>query len=485
MQLKDSSLLRQHGFIHGEWRSARSGATLAIRNPANGTVVGEVPVMGATETREAIDAAAKAMPAWAKRTAKERAVILRRFAELMLANADDLAIIMTSEQGKPLAEAKGEVAYAASFLEWFAEEGKRVYGDVIPTFRADARLLVLRQPVGVAAAITPWNFPAAMITRKLGPALAAGCSFVCKPAPQTPFSALALAELGSRAGLPPGVFNVVTGDAEQIGGELTSNSLVRKLSFTGSTAVGKKLIAACAGTVKKVSMELGGNAPFIVFDDADLDAAVQGLMASKYRNTGQTCVCANRVYVQDGVYEAFAAKLAVAVAGLRVGDGLAGPTDQGPLIDDRALAKVQAHIADAVAHGARIAAGGKPHALGGTFFEPTILLDVTPGMRVSREETFGPVAPLFRFHNEAEAIQLANDTEFGLAAYFFTRDLARSWRVQEALEYGLVGVNTGLISTEVAPFGGMKESGLGREGSRYGIDEYTEMKYVCVGGLGG
>jgi len=485
MQLKDSSLLRQHGFIHGEWRSARSGATIAIRNPANGTVVGEVPVMGATETREAIDAAAKAMPAWAKRTAKERAVILRRFAELMLANADDLAIIMTSEQGKPLAEAKGEVAYAASFLEWFAEEGKRVYGDVIPTFRADARLLVLRQPVGVAAAITPWNFPAAMITRKLGPALAAGCSFVCKPAPQTPFSALALAELGSRAGLPPGVFNVVTGDAEQIGGELTSNPLVRKLSFTGSTAVGKKLIAACAGTVKKVSMELGGNAPFIVFDDADLDAAVQGLMASKYRNTGQTCVCANRVYVQDGVYEAFAAKLAVAVAGLRVGDGLAGPTDQGPLIDERALAKVQAHIADAVAQGARIAAGGKPHALGGTFFEPTILLDVTPGMRVSREETFGPVAPLFRFHNEAEAIQLANDTEFGLAAYFFTRDLARSWRVQEALEYGLVGVNTGLISTEVAPFGGMKESGLGREGSRYGIDEYTEMKYVCVGGLGG
>ncbi|MEN9790053.1 MAG: NAD-dependent succinate-semialdehyde dehydrogenase [Pseudomonadota bacterium] len=485
MQLKDSSLLRQHGFIHGEWRSARSGATIAIRNPANGTVVGEVPVMGATETREAIDAAAKAMPAWAKRTAKERAVILRRFAELMLANADDLAIIMTSEQGKPLAEAKGEVAYAASFLEWFAEEGKRVYGDVIPTFRADARLLVLRQPVGVAAAITPWNFPAAMITRKLGPALAAGCSFVCKPAPQTPFSALALAELGRRAGLPPGVFNVVTGDAEQIGGELTNNPLVRKLSFTGSTAVGKKLIAACAGTVKKVSMELGGNAPFIVFDDADLDAAVQGLMASKYRNTGQTCVCANRVYVQDGVYEAFAAKLAVAVAGLRVGDGLAGPTDQGPLIDERALAKVQAHIADAVSQGARIAAGGKPHALGGTFFEPTILLDVTPGMRVSREETFGPVAPLFRFHNEAEAIQLANDTEFGLAAYFFTRDLARSWRVQEALEYGLVGVNTGLISTEVAPFGGMKESGLGREGSRYGIDEYTEMKYVCVGGLGG
>lgn len=485
MQLKDPSLLRQHGFIHGEWRSAQNGATVTILNPANGTAVGEVPVMGAAETRDAIDAASRAMPAWAKRTAKERAAILRRFAELMLANADDLAVIMTSEQGKPLAEAKGEVAYAASFLEWFAEEGKRVYGDVIPTFRADARLLVLRQPVGVAAAITPWNFPAAMITRKLGPALAAGCSFVCKPAPQTPFSALALAELGNRAGLPPGVFNVVTGDAEQIGGELTANPQVRKLSFTGSTAVGKKLIAACAGTVKKVSMELGGNAPFIVFDDADLDAAVQGLMASKYRNTGQTCVCANRVYVQEGVYEAFAAKLAVAVAGLRVGDGLAGPTDQGPLIDQRALAKVEAHIADAVAQGARIATGGKPHALGGTFFEPTILLDVTPSMRVSREETFGPVAPLFRFHNEAEAIRLANDTEFGLAAYFFTRDLARSWRVQEALEYGLVGVNTGLISTEVAPFGGMKESGLGREGSRYGIDEYTEMKYVCVGGLTG
>jgi len=485
MQLKDPSLLRQHAFIQGEWCSAQNGATVTICNPANGSAVGEVPVMGAAETRDAIDAAARAMPAWAKRTAKERAAILRRFAELMLANADDLAVIMTSEQGKPLAEAKGEVAYAASFLEWFAEEGKRVYGDVIPTFRADARLLVLRQPVGVAAAITPWNFPAAMITRKLGPALAAGCSFVCKPAPQTPFSALALAELGNRAGLPPGVFNVVTGDAEQIGGELTGNPQVRKLSFTGSTAVGKKLIAACAGTVKKVSMELGGNAPFIVFDDADLDAAVQGLMASKYRNTGQTCVCANRVYVQEAVYEAFAAKLAVAVAGLRVGDGLAGPTDQGPLIDQRALAKVQAHIADAVAQGARIATGGKPHALGGTFFEPTILLDVTPQMRVSREETFGPVAPLFRFQNEAEAIRLANDTEFGLAAYFFTRDLARSWRVQEALEYGLVGVNTGLISTEVAPFGGMKESGLGREGSRYGIDEYTEMKYVCVGGLTG
>ncbi|MFZ9708281.1 MAG: NADP-dependent succinate-semialdehyde dehydrogenase [Steroidobacteraceae bacterium] len=483
MNLKDSNLLRQQGFIDGRWRDAADGRRITILNPANGVPVGAVPVMGAEDTRAAIEAAALALPAWSKRTAKDRAGILRRFAELMIANADDLAVIMTSEQGKPLAEARGEITYAASFIEWFAEEGKRVYGDVIPTFRADARLLVLRQPVGVAAAITPWNFPAAMITRKLGPALAAGCSFVCKPAPQTPFSALALAELAQRAGLPDGIFNVVTGDAEAIGGELTRNPLVRKLSFTGSTAVGKKLIAQCADTVKKVSMELGGNAPFIVFDDADVDAAVQGAMASKYRNTGQTCVCANRLYVQSGIYERFAKKLVEAVATLRVGDGLAGPTDQGPLIDTRALAKVQSHVDDAVSKGARIACGGKPHALGGTFYEPTVLLDVTPAMRVAREETFGPVAPLFRFEQEAEAIRMANDTEFGLAAYFFTRDLARSWRVQEALEYGLVGVNTGLISTEVAPFGGVKESGLGREGSRYGIDEYTEMKYVCVGGL--
>lgn len=483
MNLKDSNLLRQQGFIDGRWRDAADGRRITILNPANGVPVGAVPVMGAEDTRAAIEAAARALPAWSKRTAKDRAGILRRFAELMIANADDLAVIMTSEQGKPLAEARGEITYAASFIEWFAEEGKRVYGDVIPTFRADARLLVLRQPVGVAAAITPWNFPAAMITRKLGPALAAGCSFVCKPAPQTPFSALALAELAQRAGLPDGIFNVVTGDAEAIGGELTRNPLVRKLSFTGSTAVGKKLIAQCADTVKKVSMELGGNAPFIVFDDADVDAAVQGAMASKYRNTGQTCVCANRLYVQSGIYERFAKKLVEAVATLRVGDGLAGPTDQGPLIDTRALAKVQSHVDDAVSKGARIACGGKPHALGGTFYEPTVLLDVTPAMRVAREETFGPVAPLFRFEQEAEAIRMANDTEFGLAAYFFTRDLARSWRVQEALEYGLVGVNTGLISTEVAPFGGVKESGLGREGSRYGIDEYTEMKYVCVGGL--
>jgi succinate-semialdehyde dehydrogenase/glutarate-semialdehyde dehydrogenase len=483
MNLKDPSLLRQQAFIDGAWCAADDGATVDIRNPATGSVVGAVPVMRAGETRRAIDAASRAMPEWAKRTAKDRATVLRRFAELMVANADDLAVIMTSEQGKPLAEARGEIAYAASFLEWFAEEGKRVYGEIIPTFRADARLMVLRQPVGVAAAITPWNFPAAMITRKLGPALAAGCTFVCKPAPQTPFSALALAELGARAGLPAGVLNVVTGDAEAIGGGFTGDPRVRKLSFTGSTAVGKKLLAQCADTVKKVSLELGGNAPFIVFDDADLDAAVQGAMASKYRNTGQTCVCANRLFVQAGVYEEFAARLVKAVAGLRVGDGLAGPTDQGPLIDARALAKVEAHVADAVGQGARIASGGRRHALGGNFYEPTVLLDVTPGMRVAREETFGPVAPLIRFTDEAEAVRMANDTAAGLAAYFYTRDLARSWRVQEALEYGLVGVNTGLISTEVAPFGGVKESGIGREGSRHGIDEYTELKYVCVGGL--
>jgi len=484
LNIKDSALLREAAFIDGAWCAADDGAKVRILNPANGTLVGEVPLMRASETRRAIEAAARAQPLWARKTAKERAVILRKFAELMIAHTDDLAVIMTAEQGKPLAEAKGEVAYAASFIEWFAEEGKRAYGDVIPTFRADSRLLVLRQPVGVAAAITPWNFPAAMITRKLGPALASGCAFVSKPAPQTPFSALALAELASRAGVPAGVFSVVTGDAEAIGGELTANSLVRKLSFTGSTAVGKKLLAQCAGTVKKVSMELGGNAPFIVFDDADIDAAVQGAMASKYRNTGQTCVCANRFYVQAGIYDEFAQRLVKAVATLRVGDGLAGPTEQGPLIDARALAKVKAHIEDAIGKGASIACGGKSHALGGNFFEPTVLVGVTPAMRVAREETFGPVAPLFRFDTEEDVIKMANDTEFGLAAYFYTRDLARSWRMQEALEYGIVGVNTGLFSTEVAPFGGIKESGLGREGSRYGIDDYTELKYVCVGGLG-
>jgi succinate-semialdehyde dehydrogenase / glutarate-semialdehyde dehydrogenase len=390
---------------------------------------------------------------------------------------------MTAEQGKPLAESKGEIAYAASFIEWFAEEGKRIYGDVIPTFRADARVVVLRQPIGVAAAITPWNFPAAMITRKAGPALAAGCTFVCKPAMQTPYSALALAELAVRAGIPAGVFSIITGDARAVGGEITSNPLVRKLSFTGSTEIGKTLMAQCAGTIKKVSLELGGNAPFIVFDDADLDAAVLGAMASKFRNTGQTCVCANRLYVQAGVYDEFSKRLVKAVAAMRVGDGLAGATEQGPLIDANALAKVEEHIGDALAKGAKVAHGGKRHALGGTFYEPTVLTGVTTQMMVAKEETFGPVAPLFRFETEDEAIRLANDTEFGLAAYFYTRDLARSWRVQEALEYGIVGVNTGLISSEVAPFGGWKESGIGREGSKYGIEEYTEMKYVCVGGV--
>jgi len=483
MNLKDPSLLRSDAFIDGAWCRADDGATIEIRNPADGSPVGTVPVMRGGETRRAIEAAARALPEWSKRTAKERAAVLRRFAEAMIANTEDLAIIMTSEQGKPLAEARGEIAYAASFLEWFAEEGKRVYGEVIPTFRADARLMVLRQPVGVAAAITPWNFPSAMITRKLGPALAAGCTFVCKPAPQTPFSALALAELGRRAGLPDGVLNIVTGDAQAIGGELTGNPLVRKFSFTGSTAVGKTLLAQCAGTVKKVSLELGGNAPFIVFEDADLEAAVQGVMASKYRNTGQTCVCANRLFVHTSVYDEFAARLVTAVSALRVGAGLSGPTDQGPLIDERALAKVESHVADALAKGGRVAAGGKRHALGGNFYEPTVLLDVTPGMRVAREETFGPVAPLIRFTDETEVLRLANDSAAGLAAYFYTRDLARSWRVQEALEYGIVGVNTGIFSTEVAPFGGVKESGLGREGSRHGIDDYTELKYVCVGGL--
>ncbi len=483
MRLEDKLLLRDSCYIDGAWVSADSGATLAVKNPATGDQLGYIPNMGAAETRRAIAAAAAALPAWAARTAKERAAVLRRWFDLMLRHQEDLAVLMTAEQGKPLAESKGEILYAASFIEWFAEEGKRLYGDVIPGHQPDKRILVLRQPVGVVAAITPWNFPAAMITRKAGPALAAGCTLVCKPATQTPYSALALAELGARAGIPKGVFNVITGSAAAIGGEMTSNPTVRKLTFTGSTEVGKKLMAQCAATVKKISLELGGNAPFIVFDDADLDAAVQGAIASKYRNTGQTCVCANRLLVQAGVYDEFAKKLTEAVGKLRVGDGLAGVTDQGPLIDEKAVAKIEEHIADAVAKGAVVKLGGKRHALGGTFFEPTILTDVTPGMLVAREETFGPVAPLFKFHTEAEAIAMANDTEFGLAAYFYTRDLARSWRVSEAIEYGIVGLNTGIISTEVAPFGGVKESGTGREGSKYGILDYTEMKYVCVGGV--
>jgi succinate-semialdehyde dehydrogenase / glutarate-semialdehyde dehydrogenase len=482
MKLTDGNLLRMQAYIGGKWENANGGATHDVVNPATREKIGTVPDMGAAETRRAIDAAHAAFPAWAAKTAKERAIILRRWYELMMANQEDLAALMTAEQGKPLAESKGEIAYAASFLEWFAEEGKRLYGDTIPGHQADKRILVLRQPVGVVAAITPWNFPAAMITRKAGPALAAGCTFVCKPAIQTPYSALAMAELSTRAGVPPGVFNIVTGaGAGGIGTEMTSNPIVRKLTFTGSTAVGKKLMAQCSETMKKISMELGGNAPFIVFEDADLDAAVAGAIASKYRNTGQTCVCANRLLVQSSVYDAFTRKLADAVAKLRVGDGLKGATDQGPLIDSKALAKVEEHIADAVSKGAQVASGGKRHALGGTFFQPTILTNVTPEMKVAREETFGPVAPLFRFDTEAEAVRMANDTEFGLAAYFYTRDLARSWRVSEALEYGIVGLNTGIISTEVAPFGGVKESGTGREGSKYGILDYTELKYVCVG----
>jgi succinate-semialdehyde dehydrogenase / glutarate-semialdehyde dehydrogenase len=482
MKLRDPDLLRTRAFIGGKWVDAANGATQQVINPATREPIGTVPDMGVVETRRAIEAAAQAFPAWAGLAAKERALILRRWYELLMANQEDLATLMTAEQGKPLAEAKGEIAYAASFIEWFAEEGKRLYGDVIPGHQADKRNLVLRQPVGVVAAITPWNFPLAMITRKAGPALAAGCTFVSKPAHQTPYSALAAAALAARAGVPAGVLNVVTGaNAALIGEEMTGNPTVRKVTFTGSTAVGKKLLAQSASTVKKVSMELGGNAPFIVFDDANLDAAVAGAIASKYRNTGQTCVCANRLLVQAGVYDAFARKLVQAVAQLRVGDGLKGPTDQGPLIDAKALAKVEQHLADATAKGAKIALGGKRHALGGTFFEPTVVTEVTPAMLMAREETFGPVAPLFRFESEADAIRMANDTEFGLAAYFYTRDVSRSFRVAEALEYGMVGLNTGLFSTEVAPFGGMKESGIGREGSKYGILDYTEIKFLCVG----
>jgi succinate-semialdehyde dehydrogenase/glutarate-semialdehyde dehydrogenase len=483
MRLSDPSLLRQLCHVNGGWTGAASGATAPVRNPATGEVLGSVPAMDAQDTRRAIEAAHAAFPAWRALTAPERAAALRRLHALVRQHQEDLAVIMTAEQGKPLAEARGEIGYAAAFIEWFAEEARRVYGDVIPGHAKDRRILVLKQPVGVVASITPWNFPSAMIARKLGPALAAGCTVVAKPALETPFSALALAELGLRAGLPPGVFNVVTGPGPVIGGELTANPLVRKLTFTGSTEVGKLLLAQCAGTVKKVSMELGGNAPFIVFDDADLDAAVTGAMASKYRNSGQTCVCANRLLVQAKVYDEFAKRLGAAVVTLRVGDGLKGETDQGPLIDMRAVEKVEAHIADATARGAKIVTGGRRHALGGTFFEPTVLAGVTPAMRIAREETFGPVAPLFRFETEAEAIRMANDTEFGLAAYMYTRDLGRSFRVAEALEYGMVGLNTGLISTEVAPFGGVKESGMGREGSKYGIEDYLEIKYLSIAGV--
>jgi succinate-semialdehyde dehydrogenase/glutarate-semialdehyde dehydrogenase len=481
--LTDEKLFRQACYIDGAWVTARSGATINVDNPATGEIVGTVPKLAGAETREAIEAAERALPAWRKKTAKERAAVLRTWFDLMMQHQDDLAKLMTVEQGKPLAESTGEVAYAAAFLEWFGEEAKRVYGDSIPGHQADKRILAIKQPIGVVACITPWNFPLAMITRKAGPAIAAGCTVVLKPASQTPFSALALAELAERAGMPKGVFNVVTGSAGDIGGELTSNPIVKKLSFTGSTEVGKVLMQQSAGTVKKLSLELGGNAPFIVFDDADLDAAVEGAIASKYRNTGQTCVCVNRIYVQDSVYDAFAEKLAKAVARLNPANGLDADATQGPLIDDKAVLKVEEHIDDAVKKGARVVVGGHRHAKGGRFFEPTVLADVTPSMVISREETFGPVAPLFRFKTEEQALALANDTEFGLAAYFFSRDIGRVWRVAEGLESGMVGINTGLISTEVAPFGGVKESGLGREGSKYGLEEYLEIKYLCMGGI--
>ncbi|AMO77846.1 NADP-dependent succinate-semialdehyde dehydrogenase [Pseudomonas citronellolis] len=481
MQLKDSSLFRQQAYIDGAWVDADNGQTLKVNNPASNEIIGSVPKMGAAETRRAIEAADRALPAWRALTAKARANKLRRWFELMIENQDDLARLMTLEQGKPLTEARGEIAYAASFLEWFGEEAKRVYGDMIPGHQPDKRLMVIKQPIGVTAAITPWNFPSAMITRKAGPALAAGCTMVLKPASQTPYSALALAELAERAGIPKGVFSVVTGSAGEVGGELTGNPIVRKLTFTGSTEIGRQLMAECAKDIKKVSLELGGNAPFIVFDDADLDAAVDGALVSKYRNNGQTCVCANRLYIQDGVYDAFVEKLKAAVAKLNIGNGLENGVTTGPLIDAKAVAKVEEHIADAVGKGAKVVAGGKPHALGGTFFEPTILVDVPNDAAVAKEETFGPLAPLFRFKDEAEVIAMSNDTEFGLAAYFYARDLGRVFRVGEALEYGIVGINTGIISNEVAPFGGIKASGLGREGSKYGIEDYLEIKYLCIG----
>jgi succinate-semialdehyde dehydrogenase/glutarate-semialdehyde dehydrogenase len=483
VDLADQALFRQACYVDGAWVTASSGATITVDNPATGEPIGVVPKLGTADTRRAIEAAERAWPAWRKTPARERARVMRRWFELMVEHQEDLARLMTTEQGKPLAESRGETSYAASFLEWFGEEAKRVYGDTIPGPQGDKRIVVIKQPIGVVACITPWNFPLAMITRKAGPAIAAGCTVVLKPASQTPFSALALAELGERAGIPKGVLNIVTGSATEIGAELTSNPIVRKLSFTGSTEVGKLLMAQCAATIKKVSLELGGNAPFIVFDDADLDAAVEGAIASKYRNTGQTCVCANRIYVQDTVYDAFAAKLSEAVTRLTPAPGLDPSSTQGPLIDEKAVLKVEEHIGDALANGARVVVGGHRHARGGRFFEPTVLADVTSSMLIAREETFGPVAPLFRFHTEEEAVAMANDTPFGLAAYFYARDIGRVWRVSEALETGMVGVNTGVISSEVAPFGGVKESGLGREGSKYGMEEFLEVKYLCLGDI--
>jgi len=481
--LKDPALFRDRAYVDGAWVEAESRKRFDVDNPADGSVLGSVPDMGASETKRAIDAANAALPAWRALPAKERSKILRKWYDLIMANADDLALLLTTEQGKPLAEAKGEIAYGASFVEWFAEEAKRVYGDVIPSPTNDRRLLVLKQAIGVVGAITPWNFPNAMITRKVSPGLAAGCTFVLKPAEQTPFSALALAELAHRAGIPRGVLNIVTGDAVAIGKELCASPIVRKVTFTGSTEVGRILMRQSADTIKKMSLELGGNAPFIVFDDADLDAAAEGALASKYRNAGQTCVCANRIYVQDAVYDAFAAKLAEKIRGFKVGKGTEPGVTIGPLIDEQGLRKVEEHVADAVAQGAKVVLGGHRHPLGGRFFEPTLITGMKSSMKVAREETFGPVAPLFRFQDDAEAIRLANDSEFGLCAYFYSRDVGRIFRAAEAIESGIVGVNVGIISNEVAPFGGVKQSGLGREGSRYGIDDFLEIKYVCLGGI--
>ncbi len=483
MQLNDSRLFRQQAYINGAWVDADGGATFPVLNPADQSRLGAAPKMGRPETRRAIEAADAALPAWRALTAKERAATLRKWNDLILENKEDLARIMTAEQGKPLAEARGEIVYGASFVEWFAEEGKRVYGDTIPAHGRDKRLLVIKQPVGVVAAITPWNFPTAMITRKCAPALAAGCTVVIKPAEDTPYSALALAELADRAGFPKGTINVVTGVPQEIGEEMTTNPIVRKFSFTGSTPVGKQLMRQCADTVKKVSLELGGNAPFIVFDDADIDAAVTGTLASKYRNTGQTCVCANRIFVHEGVYDDFVGRMAQAISGFKVGDGLKGETQQGPLINDKGLAKVERLVTDAVKKGARVVTGGKRHALGGTFYEPTILTHVTPDMACFREEIFGPVAPIYPFKTEEEVVKKANDTPYGLAAYFYTRNVNRVWRMSEGLEYGLIGINDGVIATDAAPFGGVKESGLGREGSKYGIEEFVEIKYLCLGNV--
>ncbi len=484
LKLKDNSLLKTNAYINGEWCGAADNARFDVTNPATGAVIATLPDMGVEETREAIEAADKAWPSWREKTGKERAGILRKLFFLMMENQEDLAQLITAEGGKPLAESRGEVAYGAAFIEWFGEEAKRTYGDLIPATFSDRRIVADKQPIGVCAAITPWNFPIAMVTRKVGPALAAGCPMVLKPAHETPLSALALAELAERAGVPAGVFSVVTSSSGRtVGGELTSNPIVRKLTFTGSTATGKVLMRQCADTIKKLSLELGGNAPFIVFDDADVDKAVTGAIASKYRNSGQTCVCVNRFLVQDGVYDEFASKLTAAVEAMKVGNGVEDGVVQGPLINEAGVTKVQEHVDDAVSKGAKVAAGGHRHALGGNFFEPTVITDVTPDMTVAREETFGPVSPLFRFKTEEEAIAMSNDTEFGLAAYFYTRDSARTWRVSQALEYGIVGVNEGIISTEVAPFGGVKESGLGREGSKYGIEDYLEIKYICMGGL--